>query len=265
MFRKLMLGAAALAILSLPALAADPTADEIIANNIKAHGGMDKLKAVNTIKMTGKMALGGGLEAPIVLQQKRPDAVRFELSIQGKTAVQAYDGKTGWYIDPFQGKTDASLMGEDDLKEIQEEADFDGPMVDYKAKGNTVELQGKEPVEGSDAYKLKVTLKNGDVRTFFVDPDSWLEIKEESKRTVRGTERETETLIGDYKEVGGIMYPFSIASGVKGGQQKQTITVEKIEQNVPVEDAAFKMPAAAPKAPEAKTDDKKPESKEPKK
>jgi hypothetical protein len=142
-------------------------------------------------------------------------------------------------------------MSADEAKEVQEMADLDGPIVDYKSKGNQVELIGKENVEGTPAYKLKVTLKNGDVQTVYIDADSFLEIKEETKRMVRGTETNVESNIGDYKEVNGIIFPFAIESGVKGSAERQKLTITKIELNVPADDSIFKMPAAAPASPKA--------------
>ena len=266
MVRKVCLSIIALAIL-IPGLWAQ-TADDIIAKNIQARGGMDKLKAVKSIKTTATMTMGPGMEAPGVMVQKRPEMARLEFTIQGLTAVQAYDGSKAWQIMPFMGKKDAELMSADEAKEMEETADLDGPLVDYKAKGNSVELLGKEKVEGTDAYKLKVTLKNGDVQTQYIDADSFLEIKEETSRTVRGTERDVESSIGDYKEVDGIIFPFAVESGVKGTDQKQKITISKIELNVPADDAMFKMPPPAPAppvpaagAPEPpKTDPNKPEA-----
>ena len=190
------------------------------------------------------MALGPGIEAPFVMEQKRPNKVRMDITIQGMTIVQAYDGKVGWQLNPLQGRTEPEPLSEDGLKQIEEQADMDGPLVDYKAKGHTVELLGKEKVEGSDAYKVKVTLKNGDIRYFFIDADSFLEVRTEGKTKVRGTEVEGESTIGDYKEVGGLMLPFSLESGQKGAPQKMKMTFDKIELNVPIDDARFKMPAA---------------------
>jgi hypothetical protein len=158
--------------------------------------------------------------------------------------VQAYDGKNAWQVMPFMGKKDPELMSGDEAKEVEEMGDFDGPWVDYKSKGNQVELLGKEKIEGTDAYKLKVSLKNGDVQTIYLDADSFLEIKEETKRTVRGSEQVMESSIGDYKEVGGIIFPFAIESGAKGSPEKQKLTITKIELNVPADDSIFKMPAA---------------------
>jgi outer membrane lipoprotein-sorting protein len=250
MLRKLCFGILAAAIL-VPAVWAQ-TADEIIAKNIQARGGSDKLKSVQSIKSTATIAMGPGMEAPGVLIQKRGKLARLEFTIQGLTAVQAYDGKNAWQIMPFMGKKDPELMSADEAKEVEEMADLDGPLVDYKSKGHQVELLGKEKVEGTDAYKLKVSLKNGDVQTLYIDADSFLQIKEETKRTVRGTEQEVESSIGDYKEVNGIIFPFAIESGIKGSADKQKLTITKIELNVPADDSIFKMPAAAPAAPPAK-------------
>jgi outer membrane lipoprotein-sorting protein len=246
MLRKLGLTVVTTLFLASALLA--QTADEIIAKNAEARGGLAKIKAVKSVKMSGKMTVGPGLEAPIVVTLKRPDQMRMEFTFQGLTAVRAYDGKSGWAIVPFTGKKDPEALSADDLKEMDEQADMDGPLVDYKSKSHKVELLGKEKIEGTDAYKLKLTRKNGDIDIIYLDADSLLEIKEEGKRTVRGSEREFESSIGDYREVEGLMFPFAIESGQKGSPEKQKITVEKMELNTPVDDASFKMPAAAPAA-----------------
>lgn len=240
MFRKILAGFALAALVAVPASA--QTLDEVLVKNYKARGGLDKLKAVQTVRMTGTMTVGPGMEAPLVLEQKRPNMFRMEFTLQGMTGIQAYDGKTGWQLMPFQGRKDPEPLPEDAMKQVEEQADFDGPLIDYKAKGNTVELVGKEKVEGSDAYKLKVTLKTGDLRYIYLDADSYLEVRVEEKSTVRGTDVESETTIGDYKEVGGLMFPFAVESGQKGSPQKMKMTVDRIELNVPLDDAPFKMP-----------------------
>ena len=247
MVRKMYLAIVALALL-VPSVWAQ-TVDEIIAKNIQARGGEEKLKSVHSLKSTGTMSLGEGVEAPGTLIQERPDKARLEFTVQGLTAVQAYDGTKAWEIMPFMGKKDAELMSADEAKEMQETADIDGPLVDYKSKGNQVELLGKDKVEGTEVYKLKVTLKNGDVQTIYIDADSFLEIQEDTERMVRGTERDIESTIGDYKEVNGIMFPFAEESGLKGGTEKQKLTISKIELNVPVDDSIFRMPPPAPASP----------------
>ena len=232
-----------------------PSVDELIAKNIEARGGMAKMKAVQTIRMTGKMTMGQGMEAPMMMEMKRPKAMRMEFTFQGMTGIQAYDGKAGWQVMPFGGKKDPEPMSAEDLQEADENADIDGPLVDYKSKGYTVELVDKEKVEGSDAWKLKVDMKNGTVRYVYLDADTMLEIKNEGKRMIRGSEVEFESTIGDYKEVGGLMFPYSIEMGAKGHPEKQNIIIDKVELNPKLEDARYKMPAAAaaetPGAPKA--------------
>jgi outer membrane lipoprotein-sorting protein len=242
MFRRFLAGLALAALAAAPASA--QTLDEILAKNATARGGLDKLKAVQTMRLTGTLTVGPGMEAPFVLEQKRPNLMRMEFTLQGMTGIQAFDGKSGWQLMPFSGRKDPEPMPEDQLKQVQEQADFDGPLIDAKAKGNTVELVGKEKVEGSDAYKLKLTLKNGDIRYMYLDADSYLEIRSEGKTTIRGTEVEGEGTVGDYKEVAGLMVPHAMESGQKGSPQKMKMTISKVELNVPLDDARFKMPAA---------------------
>jgi hypothetical protein len=223
---------------------APPTADEIIASYVKTIGGMEKLEAIKTLKKSGRYTTAGGTEFRLVEENKRPDMVRQEVVLQGMTGVTAWDGKAGWKIEPWQGKKDIEPLGEDELKQIIEDADFDGPLVDYKQKGNTVELVGMEAVEGTDAYKLKVTLKSGDVQYYFMDTDYFVPIKIEKTRMIRGAPRESEMAIGDYKEVGGVYFPHSYEQGPKGSANRAKIVYEKVEANVPLDDSLFRPPAA---------------------
>ena len=259
--RRLMLSLLSVFLFSL--LVSAQTVDEIIAKSWAAHGGLSKLKAIQSVKIAGDVELGG-MQAGFTQVFKRPMKVRADISIQGMNMVQAYDGQTGWQIVPFTGKKDPEVMTADDLKRIQEQADFDGPMMDYKQKGNAVELIGKEKVEGTDAYHLKVTLKNGDVRNVYLDADSFLTIKTLTKTTMRGSEMEIETSIGNYKDVNGVLFPFSIEQHAVGGQGPgQKITFSKVEMNIPVDDAVFKMPAVAPAAPPSEKTGAAPPEKKP--
>ena len=231
---------ACLGVLSFSATA--QTADEIVAKYVQKIGGMEKLQAIKSMRSTGKFTGGGGFEARVVGENKRPNLVRQEFSLQGLTAINAYDGKNGWKINPFSGKKDSETLGEEELKQIVEDSDFDGPLVNYAAKGNKVEFVGKEEYEGSDVFKLKVTLANGTVKYYFLDTDYYVPIKIETKQINRGTEYESETVLGDYKEAGGVYFPFSVESGAKGSQNKSSVTIEKIEVNIPLDDARFAMP-----------------------
>ena len=248
MLRKCWMTIAAVC-LALPAAA--QTVDEVIAKNVQARGGLDKIKAVQSVRMTGTMTAGPGMEAPFVLEMKRPNKMRVEFTFQGMTGIQAYDGKTAWTHMPFISKADPEPMPADQAKEAEEESDMDGPLVDYKAKGNTVELVGKEKIEGTSAYKLKVTLKGGNIRYVFLDADTFLEIRNEGRRKVQGMEMDTESTIGDYKKVDGLMLPHSVDQETKGIPMRQKLTLSKIELNVPVDDAKFSMPAVKKPEPAA--------------
>ena len=228
------------ALLALPVAAQTP--DEIIAKFIKTTGGMDKIAAVTTLRRTGKFNGGGGFEAGLLWENKRPQKDREEFQLQGMAGITAYDGHRGWKIEPWEGKKDAEPLGEEELKSIIDDADFDGPLVNYQAKGNKVEYAGMEPVEGTDAYKLKVTKKDGDVLYYFMDTDYFVPIKIETQRMVRGEQREYETSIGDYKEVNGWYLPYSFETNVKGRSNKQKVTFDKIEANAPIADARFEPP-----------------------
>ncbi|MBV9242653.1 MAG: outer membrane lipoprotein-sorting protein [Acidobacteria bacterium] len=222
------------------------TVDELVANYVKTIGGMDKLQSIKSMRQTGTFHGGGGFEASVVEEQQRPGMIREAFSIQGMSQIVAYDGKQGWKIDPFQGKKDAETLGEEELKSIVEDSDFDGPLVNYKEKGNRIEYLGKEDLEGSDVYKLKVTLADGTVKTFYLDTDYYVPIKIETKQTIRGTEIETEAILGDYKQVGGVYFPHSFENGVKGSPNKTSVTIDKIEINPSLSDSLFAMPHTGP-------------------
>ena len=223
------------------------TADEIIQKNIDAKGGREKIKAVQTVRMSGKMMMGGGMEAPMVMELARPGKLRMEFTFQGMTGIQAYDGKSGWAVMPFMGKKDPEPMSPDDLKQVEDQADIDGMLVDYKEKGHQVEYLGKDEVEGTPVHKIKVTKKNGDLVTLYLDADSYLEIKADGKTSVRGQEVEGETVFGDYKEVGGLVFPHSIQSKPKGAPDGAgvTISIASIEINPDLPASRFEMPAKA--------------------
>jgi len=219
--------------------------DEIIDRYVKTVGGMNRIEAVKTLRRSGTFNGGGGFEARVVEDNKRPSMVRHEFTFGGMTGVTAWNGTAGWKIEPWEGKKDPESLGEEEMKEILEDADLEGPLVNYKAKGNKVDFLGTEPVEGSDTYKLRVTTPNGDVRTYFIDSENNVPIKIETKRFVRGAEREYVTTLGDYKQVNGWYLPFAIESGAKGSPFRQKTTFDTIVANVPLDDNRFARPSAA--------------------
>src|SRR3989442_7034189 len=225
-----------------------PTLDELVSKNIEAKGGADALRALQSLRLTGKLLVNQGqIELAYVQMKKRPGEVRTEGTLQGMTQIEAYDGKEGWKISPFQGRKDPEKMSADDVKPLMEDAEIDGPLVDWKAKESTLEYLGREDVDGTSAYKIKVVRKNGDVSFVYLDPDHFLEIRSLTQRIKHGAQEQVETDVGDYEKIGGVFVPFSVESGRKGDPDKQKIVIEKAEANVPVEDAIFHFPTTATK------------------
>ena len=228
---------AVLAGLSLPAWAV--TADELVTKNLEARGGADKLRAITSMHTLGKMRLGGGLEAKTESFAMAPDTqskgmFRQELSVQGLTAVQSWDGQQGWTINPFQGRRDPQKLSGDDTKDLAQSADLAGPLLDTQKKGERIEYLGTEDIDGTDAHKLRVTYKNGDSRVIYLDPDQFLEIRVVDHRVVRGQEQVQTTDLGEYAKVDGVYFPF------EQGQNH----VESAELNKPVDAALFPFPTA---------------------
>ncbi|PZR71313.1 MAG: hypothetical protein DLM73_16060 [Chthoniobacterales bacterium] len=229
-------------------IAVKETVDTLVAKNIDAKGGADALRAVQSLRLKGKMIVNQGrLQFDYAQTKKRPGAVREEFSIQGMTRIDAYDGTEGWRISPFGGRKDPEKISLDDAKSLIEDAEIDGPLVDWKAKGSTVEYLGTEDVEGTLAHKLKVVRKNGDVNYVYLDPDHFLEIRVITQRMENGSQVETETDIGDYEKISGVFFPFSIEAGPKGATDKQKFVLEKAEANTPIDDSIFKFPTTPSK------------------
>ena len=221
------------------------TAEELVAKNIEAHGGLAAMKAITSYRAEGRYQIQG-ITAQLRADAKNNDHLLMAVTVQGMTQTQAYDGNVGWQISPFSGRKDAERLGEDDLRDITESADFYGPLVDYKEKGNRVEFLGHDTVDGDDALKLKVTLKNGDIVNYFLDPDTFLEIRMEKQQFIRGSVKETVTNLGSYKKVNGVYYPFSSEQGPRNDpSQIVQVTFTSIAANVPLDDAEFRMPASA--------------------
>jgi hypothetical protein len=222
------------------------TVDDIIARNLEARGGLEKIKAVKTLRTSGSLRQGG-FRAIFIQENLRPNKVREETIIQGMAETEAFDGKSGWRVSPFGGRKDPDLLSADDMKGLVEDADVDGQLVDYRNKDHRAELIGHEAVEGTDCYKIKLTLNSSDVRYYYIDTDSFLELKIETERKIRGTVQYNETLYGDYEKVNGVYYPFAFESGRKGSPDRVKFTVDKIEVNVPLSDSRFKIPAGGAK------------------
>ncbi|UCF19973.1 MAG: hypothetical protein JSU87_00750 [Gemmatimonadota bacterium] len=231
------------ALLAGPALAQEASLDAVLKGYYEAVGGIDAWKAVNTVKATGTRQLGPGMEAPFVMLAMRPNRIRVEFTLQGMTGIMAYNGETAWMVMPFMGKTEPEVMPDFMAKEIINEADIDGPLIGYKEDGHQVELLGTAETEGTQAYKLKVTLKNGDVQYWYLDSEYYVPIKLEGTTTgPNGAEMEFEAILSDYKDVGGLMMAHSVESRQKGSPSGMVMTIESVEVNPAVEAGSFNMP-----------------------
>jgi len=179
--------------------------------------------------------------------KQRPGSVRTEVSLQGLSQVQAYDGQEGWRIDPFGGRKDPERMPADDVREYAEDASIDGVLADARAAGSSIEYLGTEDIDGTQAHKLKVVRKDGSLQYVYLDPDYFLEIRVESQRTVRGVKRTAITDYGNYEKVGGVFWPLSIESGIKGEGTPAKYEYDSAVVNPELAADYFSFPAAPKK------------------
>jgi hypothetical protein len=223
------------------------TADELALKNVEAKGGIDKLHALQALRLSGRMRIQNDtIELGFVSLLKEPASIRYEASLQGLTQVQAYDGTQAWQINPFQGRKDPEKLSADDAKGLGEDAaDFTGVLVDYKAKNYKLDYLGTEDIDGTDAHKLRVTRPNGDISIVYLDPDHFLEIRVQNRRIEHGVPVETVTDYGDYEQVQGVYLPFAQESGPKGSADRQKVQFEKAEANPGTADTLFQFPADA--------------------
>jgi hypothetical protein len=224
------------------------SAEQVVSGYLNAVGGVDKLKAIQSVKATGTFQQGG-MNIPFVMFQKRPNKQLIEVTFQGMTQKLCYDGTMGWLINPFQGRTTAEKMDADQEKQQKFQADIDGPFINSKEKGFLIEYVGEEDLEGSPVYRIKVTSKEGDLREYYFDKDSYLMVKEKDFiKNQDGSTSDSETNYSDYKETAGILMPFTIenVSEYQGQRYSSFLKMETMEHNIAIDDAMFKMPETAP-------------------
>jgi outer membrane lipoprotein-sorting protein len=227
----------------VPVTAAAQTADEIVNKALAARGGADKIKAVQAERITGSVSFAPGVEGTFVVELKRPHKMHTEISVGGQKIIRVYDGKSaGWMLNLFAENKDVQAMSAEDLKNISDETDFDGPLVDYKAKGNKIELVGKEELDAKPVYRVKLTYQNGDVRFYLFDASSFLTLKWEGIRRAENKEIPWESNFSDFREVRGLLYPFKIEQGSPGTNMKQTLVAEKIEIDPQIDESRFAKP-----------------------
>src|SRR5216683_462623 len=237
-----------LALFAVSGAARAITVDELLAKNLAARGGAANVQKLKTLRLTGRAVFAGmarrgaTIETAWAQMQERPGKIRSEVTRQGLTAVQAWNGKEGWKLTPFRGRREPERASQDDARALAQDADIEGQLISWREKGSRVEYLGVEDVDGTPAHKLRVALKDGDVQYVFLDPDAFLEIRIVNERRVRGSEQVTEADLGAYGQVAGVWIPTSINQGRKGGPKTAHFTVEKAEANLTVDDRMFEYP-----------------------
>jgi outer membrane lipoprotein-sorting protein len=246
MNRSVVVICAVLLLGASPLSAQTPSVDELLAKNAAARGGADKLKSVSTRKVEGTVAVQG-MEMPMLVLAKRPNLMLQEMQMQGRRVVTAFDGEQAWAINPMFGDVPQKLQGvQADL--IRDQAQFDGPLAYARQRGDKMEVVGKEQIEGG-AGAWKVAITHGDkVTHVFLDETTGLERKISATITNGGTQVLVESLVSDYQPTDGLMVPRKVQTLV-GGQAQATVTIEKVEFNLPIDDMRFKMPSASSQAP----------------
>jgi hypothetical protein len=212
------------------------TADEIINKHIEAIGGKAAWDKINSLY--AEISMNQGIEIPAKIWTVNEKAFRVEFTVQGMTGIQVVTDKDGWGLMPFMGQTKPEPTPTEQVKAGQSQLDLKGELIDYKAKGSTVEAIGEEDVEGVETYKIKVTDKDKTETTYYIDKETYYIVKSESKVMLQGQEQMSATVYGDYKKVGDVIMAYSMQGGGMGG----TMTVKKYEINPTVDMSIFEMP-----------------------
>jgi hypothetical protein len=224
-------------ILCTVALVLAQSVDDVVAKAIQARGGIERIKHEQTQRLTGRISLPAG-SGPLLVEMKRPGMMREEVTLNGKSQIRTTDGTVGWGVGTLREASTPQQVDDQELHNLAASADFEGPLVDYKEKGNRIELAGKEKVGKRMAYKLVISMKNGENRIDFIDSRTYLELKWQG----RVSDNVFESYFRDYRRVKGLMYAFEIDSGMLGQPANQKIVIEKVDVNPPLDDARFQKP-----------------------
>jgi outer membrane lipoprotein-sorting protein len=211
--------------------------DEILAKHFEVVG-QEKLLNVESMTSEGKMNVMG-IEAPFTQIMARGGKMRMEISIQGFTILQVFDGENGWSVNPMMGPEPVAMSGVE-MAQMVSQADMDGPLYNYKEKGHTLELIGKEEFQGADVYKMRMTQKDGTEIYIFMDADAYVPLKMEVTVNVEGMEVTSTTEMGAYKEVDGMVIAHEVKTSTMG--QAITIVLDKVEVNTEIPANAFAKP-----------------------
>jgi len=231
------LALAAITLLAASIGASGQAVDDLVARNVEAKGGLVRLRAVQTLRQSSRISMMG-MEATVTLYGKRPNLMRQEQSLAGQKVVSGFDGQTPWIVNPLTGSSAPVALTGPQADLVREQASaFDGPLVGYRERGQTVELVGLETIGARKMHHLKLTARSGQVQHCYLDAETMLEARLMFESEGARFEQE----ISDYRDVEGIKIPFHIRLLVNGVQQSE-VMVEKVEFNVAIDDAIFRMP-----------------------
>jgi hypothetical protein len=232
----------AVALIALQSASDLPALEELLARNLASRGGPERLASVSAMRLTGRMTLGPGREAPVTIEMKRPNKVRLEFRVQGMTGVQAFDGEVAWLVPPYGAHDKAERLPEDETAAVRLQSDFDGPLVGWREKGLDVRLVAQESLAGEPAWRLSIGFPDGSTKDVWLDHERCLERKSESRRRVDGETVVGESLVSDYRDVDGLVLPHAFENGPKGARERQKLVITSVELNPALEDARFSMP-----------------------
>ena len=236
--KKLIITTLAIFIITSMNFVQAQSLDDVLKKHFKAVG-QDKLVASKTYYMKAKLSQMGQ-ELPMEMKMKRPNKFRVEMEMMGQKMIQAYDGEKGWMIAPWLSPDPQALEG-DQLKQAMEQADFEGELYNYKQKGSSVDFVGKVNADGKEAYKIKLTSKDGSIKNYFIDAGTNLILNVKAKISANGQEIEVDQLFSDYKDFDDIKMATTLVSKTPMGNVSITIVEFKINEKF--DDAIFAQPA----------------------
>jgi len=221
---------------------APPTLDAVVAANLSARGGEARIRALRSLRASGVATASGGRVARIVREIERPGRLRVEFTSQGVTAVYVHDGDTGWFVDPLAGQFEPAPLPPESAAATDDQLDLEGPLVGWREKGHEVLLLGRESLDGRPVDKLELRLRGGEVRYDYLDAETHLLVRSDAVRSVRGRRVELETTYSDYRDVGGLRFPFHVETRAKGRPDDLDIVVDSIEIDPELGDERFRRP-----------------------
>jgi outer membrane lipoprotein-sorting protein len=210
--------------------------DDIVAKNLQAKGGAERVQAVQALKQTAHVTFQG-MTGTITVYAKRPNMVRQEIAVAGQTVVNAFDGTTAWSINPLSGSSEPMVVTGPQAEDIKMQSDFDSPLVNYKAKGYDLQMIGTETLNGREVYHLRLTGTNKRAQNLYIDAKTNLEAQIVGDSSMGPIENE----LSDYRDVSGVKMPFMMRTLSNGAVLGQ-IAVDTFEVNPKIDDAIFKLP-----------------------